>query len=316
MFKLELLVSVAVFASVACASPICLSGSGATANTPTACVTQSTYMFNQTLNWSTAFGSADRNPLQSDYNPQTTHSAVSAPWVAAGGTDVASVSLGPNYGGSGLLSRADNTEYAFAPPDCAYGPGAYTYCSASAPNPQVFAGHFANTQDWSNFPNGIAEYNWGDNLLLAQSVTSGSIAINFTSPATAVGFRISTLFNSDFIATITAYTGLNGTGTAIDTYSLNTNGSGLGGVCQSLIDDPSTCGATPFVGDAPFVALQDNSSLIKSLTIATNDVHGFAIDTLFAQVNPPSGGSVPEPAVGFLLAGGFATIALLRRKVR
>ena len=289
------------------ASPLCTINS-----VSTSCVSQSSFSFNDTANWATLFGSADQNNLQADYNPNTTYTT-NSPWVPNGGAgtaDIANVTLGPGYSGPSILSRVDNTYWAWAPDSGQYIYG-FNNNSASDPNPNSVAGRFGNSQDWNN----PSEYNWGDNLLEANS-SKGPIAISFVTTVSAVGFRVSTASNSDFTATINAYSGTEGSGTLLGTYALNTNGTGGGGGCNSLASGspPAPCDDAPFIGiDDQLMGLSASDGypgFIQSITITTDDTTGLFIDQLSAEI--PS--SVPEPGSTFLLAGGCAVLAVMRRK--
>lgn len=191
----------------------------------------------------------------------------------------------------------------------------------------VFPGHFGF--DGTNHTSGYS----GDTILAAPGAL-GSLVFNFSQGIDAIAFQISSLSNPTFIATLQAF---DGNGNLLGTYTLNTNnlstpsstlnggteGNAVGGPCVFLSNVSNSSGfANPTPGHActntpaPFVGLSEQSlqllglNQIRSIHISTNDVHGFAIGTLYAEQE-----QIPEPAAPLLMGIGLGMLYLGRRKL-
>jgi hypothetical protein len=111
------------------------------------------------------------------------------------------------------------------------------------------------------------------------------ITFSFASNMKAVGFQIQTNTYGAFAATMTAYSGLNGTGTPWGTVTVN---------------GTSDSGATKGV----FLGLKSNAWDIASVvvTATTNDGAGFGVNRLELV-------TVPEPSTLVAMAAGLALLA-------
>jgi hypothetical protein len=183
----------------------------------------------------------------------------------------------------------------------------------STPQPYGFQGHFdapPNTAADSAIVPGAP----GDHLmgLAANGTTAaGAMTVNFTDKLASLGFRLAANQMSVFDATISIFSGLNGTG-LIDTLTLTSSGGG--GICTSL----SSTSNSPFVpvpcNDAPLVGFIGTAG-IKSLTVTTTDATGFYISKLLYT---PSSGDIITPEPTSLLLSGFGVALLVfgRRRRR
>jgi hypothetical protein len=265
------------------------------------CYSLQNFSFNETLDWQSAYGTADdTSPNNPNYNPVTS----GGPWLAAltpSGLQVGST-FGPTYGGTNLISRIDNFGLVFNGTDWVFpfDPSVPAYN-----NWQNFNGTFDAPVDPNNPNTGPT----GDHLLSTSGGT-GALELQFSRGISGALFRISNGTSGDVDATIAAYGVLNPSATDIPlmTYTIHAtlsgDGSTPGGVCASLYNDPPTpCNTAPYIG-----ITGGGLSNIRSVVISTPTASGVYIDTLYL-----SDAEVPEPST-FVLTGVVGILAILARR--
>lgn len=264
----------------------------------TQCYSPNTFFQNPlTVDWGTAFGTADITPGVDPHSVNTL-----GPWT----TSIAGVSVGVNVGGdfsSGTggapqLSRLDNEVYVWDPSQ-----NSWTIPQFTDPNLQTYGGHFGA-------PGPAEEPGSGDHLLDMYN-GKGSFVINFSQGMTDVGLLVSVMgaqTNSNFDATIRAY---DQNSNLIATYVINTQG--VGGECAGLFNfavNPQPCNDAPFIGvRSPLNTQQIYSIVITATTAGSMD--SLLLDSLEFQESP---NAAPEPAVLVLSGAGLVLFGLLRRR--
>ena len=181
--------------------------------------------------------------------------------------------------------------------------------------PYGFQGHFdapPDTSPSSPIPPGTP----GDSLIglaVNGTTSAGILTMSFSDPLESLGFRLASNYNSSFEATISVFSGLNGTGTMIDQLNLS---STAGGICTSLSSGANMPHVPVPCNDAPFLGFLSTGG-IHSVTVSTNDSRGFYIGSLFFTPGGGSGGIVtPEPASLVLCGFGMAALAFGRLRRR
>jgi len=264
------------------------------------CYNPNTFFQNPlTVDWGTAFGSADINP---GVNPHDINNL--GPWT----TSIAGVTVGVNVGGdfssgtgaSPKLSRLDNEVYTWDPTQ-----NSWVIPQFTDPNLQTYGGHFGA-------PGPAEQAGDGDHLLDMYN-GSGSFVINFSQGVTNAGLLVSVLgsqTNTNFDATVRAY---DQNHNLLATYVINTQG--VGGECAGLYNfavNPQPCNDAPFIGvRSPLNTQQIYSIVITATTAGAMD--SLLLDSLEFQEFPTG---APEPAVLFLSGTGLVIFGLLRRRRR
>jgi hypothetical protein len=259
------------------------------ANSSNSCYTSHLSSFNTQLDWA-VFGTPDGNP----------HFGV---WTATSqGITINVLASATSQSTMEGLRTAVNYNDVFIG-------GTWQPAVDFPPQPYSFVGHFdapPNAQPGSP----IAPGSPGDHLmgLLLDGVNaSGSLNINLSAAQTNLAFRLAAQHNSLFNATIQVFSGINQTGTLLDTINL-TNFAG-GGTCTSLISvnhaAPVPCNDAPFVG---FLA----TTGIRSLSISSNDATGLYLGNL--MITTPS--AVPEPTPLIFCGCGLALLIIGKKRWR
>jgi hypothetical protein len=289
-------------------------GTSGTTLVTTAC--GQTFVSNEILNWgaptaSGGLGEATSAPL----SPGQVVDVTAQPTTGAFAGDQIGVTSTMS------IERADNTSYAWD--QLAYGgEGAWefpTYIEnemGSNVSINTFAGNFnaPNLQTTSPAygPQNL-QYQFGDQLLGAVATPGsnvGNAQMTFTFAQTLYGlaFQVSSATNPDFIATLDAY---DSSGNLIGVYQLNTNQTGVGGVCAGLNDPlPSPNTINPVVcNDAAVIQFYDPEGNIKSVVLTVNDTTGLFIDQLSMDADAPDPGTAP------LIGGGLLVLALAAKRL-
>jgi len=254
------------------------------ANSSNSCYTSHLSTFDLQLDWDTALSTSPSSynapPVNGTYNNTTWYASADYVNVTVTGT---------------TLIRADDFALVHT------GGGWVTPPSWA---PYAFTGNFDSAPD-SGFTTsgvGLTLNSYGEGLL--GSLNAGSFVIGSNTVLSSFGFRISSIFDTNFNVTINLFTSTDGSGTAIQTLTLN-NLSG-GGNCASLGNvPPMPCNIAPFL----YVAATGG---VRSFSIATNDPTGFYIDDLDLDVPV----STPEPATLVFTGGGLLGLACLIRSKR
>jgi hypothetical protein len=143
----------------------------------------------------------------------------------------------------------------------------------------------------------------GESLL--GSYNAGSFVIGSTNAVlTSFGFRIAAISSATFNLTINLFGSTDGSGTALQTLTLNalSGGGNCAGLSILTNGSPTPCNTAPFI----YVTATGN---VRSFSIATSDPTGFYIDALDMNV------AAPEPTTMLITGGGLAALAwFLRRK--
>jgi hypothetical protein len=217
------------------------------------------------------------------------------------------------------LDRADNTEYAW---DASIDKWVTQPFVTFGQTINTFAGQFnAPSYQSSNAPYGPNgyPYPYGDPLLGAVGSTGGTTQMDFSfsQSLSGIAFDVSSATNSDFVATLAAYTS---SGALLGIYEVNTNGAGGGGTCLGL-DNPATGTNPQPCNDAPVIQFYDPEGRIASVVLTVNDnglyVDQLSLDTIVSPTNPiidPTGGA-PEPGPECLTGGGLIALALVTRRL-
>jgi hypothetical protein len=184
----------------------------------------------------------------------------------------------------------------------------------------AYPGHFWAPTSTSTFdPNRP----YGDRLI-GNSGGIGSFILTFSGTAVyGVGMRVSpggSDPNETFTATITAYNSSNSIIGVSEVVNSGDVGTGVGGVCTAVTDNPTTS----ICDDAPFLAIWGYGQ-ISYVIVNVSDVAGASgpctncgswLDTLDLDSNPADN-PVPEPSLLFLTGGGLGLLSIARlRKTR
>lgn len=271
------------------------------------CYSFPSFSFTESIDWETAYGTANQAPLAAGGPANsTTYDPVAAgsPWIAPATSSglVVGATFGSSYSGSSVISRVDNFAKVIV------GDG-FKLASREAEYAawQTYAGTFGAASD-------LSATSPGDHLLGTASGVGG-FELQFNRGVSGVMFRISTPTSGDVNATVAAYGMLNPT--ALDTplmrYTINAHansGPTPGGTCATLFD-PALIMPIP-CNNAPYIGLQTGANNIRSLVISTPDgAGGLYIDTLYlSEAFDPS---VPEPST-FALTGIAGILALFGRR--
>jgi hypothetical protein len=129
------------------------------------------------------------------------------------------------------------------------------------------------------------------------------LTLGFSLAVSGVGFRVSSLNNANFIATLRAFDSSNN---LLETYVVNA--TGLGGGCAGL--QPGTAGGNPIpCNDAPLIQVADALGRIGRVMLIVNDPQGAFIDQL--AVNETL---APEPSLGAIVGLGILSFGLWARR--
>lgn len=267
-----------------------LSGSG--------CYSLPTFSFNETLDWQTAYGSADSGAHSTTYNPVTS----GGPWLAAA-TDsglTVGADFGPTYSGTNVISRLDN------------------FALVNVEGNWVLpftTGAYADWQNWAGTFDAAPDAGVGatGDHLLSTSGGMGALELQFSSGISGALFRISNGTTGDVDATVAAYSVLHpiATDVPIMTYTIHAtslDGTAPGGNCAGLSNSPTPipCNTAPYIGISTGGLLN-----IRSLVISTPSATGVFLDTLYLD----DGMATPEPGT-MALTGVVGILAFLGRRRR
>jgi hypothetical protein len=256
------------------------------ANSSNSCYTSHLSTFNLQLNWDTV---------------STSSSSYVAPPI--NGTNYNSTW----YGSAGYMNVAVTGSSLIRADDYALLNTSLGWVNAPGLGPYKFTGNFDSAPDTGLTTPGvnIPVNSYGEGLL--GSYNAGSFVIGSTNAIlSSFGFRISSITNSTFNVTVNLFSSTNGSGTPLQTLTLN--GLSGGGNCSSLSTltggNPTPCNIAPFI----YVTA---TGTVRSFSIATNDGTGFYIDAL----DLAGAGAAPEPATMLFTGGGLVALAwFLRRK--
>ena len=247
------------------------------------CIASHLTSFTTQLDWA-MFGTADG----------ALHTGV---WTASSGGMTLDVSAPGTSGMNEGLRIADNYSRIYLN-------GAWVASYNTISPPAAFAGHFDAPPDLSTASTGGPGYP-GDHLMglrLDGTNSLDSMMINFSSPLTDLSFRMASLTSSTFNATVSIFSGVNGTGTLLG--QLNLSGlTGGGAGCTGLnLPTPVPC------NDAPWLAFLAQSGGIRSIIINSNDPTGFYISNLFEST------TVPEPSPLILCGCGAGMLWIGKKR--
>jgi len=269
-----------------------------------------TFVANELMNWGAPVANGGLGEALSPPGNPTLNQPVYVTAASPGGFIAADqIGITSNM----LIERTDNTVYAW---DSAAdgGQGAWLAPSffAAPPNESfnTFGGHFnAPSFEQSTLPFGPNNYpyEYGDPLLgtlapSGPSVGNASMTMTFSQALYGLSFEVSNRsgVNSDFIATLNAY---DSSGVLIGVYELNTNGTGIGGMCPGLTDpaaDPTSIDPVP-CNNAPVIQFYDPEGRIKSVVLTVNDTSGLFIDAMSMDVAAPDPGTAPLIGIGLIV---------------
>jgi hypothetical protein len=197
------------------------------------------------------------------------------------------------------LERADNTIYAWSNTL-----GWTSPSNVAGKTINTFGGHFGAPATPTDTPP------FGDNLMgVVPGSTGGNAALSlsFSQPVFGAGFQVSSLSNTDFIATLQAF---DSTNALIATYIVNTNGSQVGGACVGL-QQPATSGNPIPCNNAPLIQIADALARIKRVSLTVDDPQGAFVDQLAL-----SDALAPEPSFGVIVGIGILGFGLWARRKR
>jgi hypothetical protein len=232
------------------------------------------------------------------YTPPIEGTGYNATWYASAGY------VNVDITGTSLIRAED-----YAMLDTSHG-----WAAVPGHGPYQFTGSFDSAPDTGLTTSGVGipvhtfsvpGYGTGGGESLLGSYNGGSFVIGAGSAVlTSFGFRIAAISNATFNVTINLFGSTNGSGTALETLTLNALSGG--GNCQSLSQltngSPTPCNTAPFI----YVTATGG---VRSFSIVTSDPTGFYIDALDMNV------AAPEPTTMLITGGGLVTLAwFLRRK--
>jgi hypothetical protein len=262
------------------------------------CIAQGTFVFNESLDWAAAFGSADTATNDAFHNV-----TLQGPWTAltAGGLEV-DVTLPFNYSGiTRTLGRADNFQMVCQDSPCSNASNWNFAPFAGYDTWNLYSGTF-NSADQNSQP-GAPQ---GDHLLYTAN-GAGPMELDFDRGINGVYFRISSPTSGDVVATIAAYSVAHPTALDIPIKTYTINATQAAGDCPGLImTPPQPCNTAPYIG------IDGLNGNLRSIIVSTVDTRAMYIDTLYLD----SLVGVPEPAAMSLTAGSLALLALLARRKR
>ncbi len=264
----------------------------------------------------------DTTALNSCFSGGLTNFETKLDWAAFGTPD-GSVNTGlwtANTGGYNISVSTENTgsgdgmrtAYNF---DAVKVGGVWTEPGiAGIPTPYSFPGHFNAVTDNQPSSPMAPDSPYGDHLM---GLATDGTPLNSSAPKTLVidfgganiadlGFRIAATSNFSFDATVQFFSGANGTGASLGSWTF----SGLpnGGVCNTLASTggsaPVPCNNAYFIGATNF--LSNGLGTIHSASISTNDVDGFYVGDLMVT-------STPEPTP-FVFAGFGLVLLVIGKK--
>ena len=184
----------------------------------------------------------------------------------------------------------------------------YDANSAPVASPFNFVGHFNSITDNQPASATPPDSPYGDHLMgFAGNGAGGankSLVIDFgTATISDLAFRIAAVSTVSFNASMTIYSGANGTGTILATYS-----SGLlngGGTCSGLI---SVAGSAPVPCNDAAMLMATGFTGARSVVINTTDLNGFYVGDVFVTST-----DTPEPTP-FVFAGCGLLLLILGKK--
>jgi hypothetical protein len=198
------------------------------------------------------------------------------------------------------LERADNTVYAWNPSSSSWViPTLINTFGGqfNAPSEPTYTGSSGSAYGPNNYP-----YQYGDPLLgvTSPNMMPPEMTFSFSQQLYGVALKISSVTNPNFVAILDAYNSL---GHLIGSYDLDTNGTGVGGLCSSLNSStaPVPC------NDAPVIQFYDPQGHIASIVLTVNDMSGFFVDGLSLD------SGAPEPETAPLIGGGLIVLALIAK---
>jgi hypothetical protein len=207
----------------------------------------------------------------------------------------------------GYLGRADEAPWVFDGARLGWNPSG----TNGVPNLMSFQGPFYFSTSMAAIANSGTR-DWGTALLETVNST-GPIVLTFAQSLQSFGVDVSSLGNvKDFTATLVAYDSQNH---VLGTYVMDTNGTAVGGICQSLNINPRNGGVG--CNDAPFLGIA-NVGNIKWVSISvtadgTNALTPFAIDGLMLNYRQLA---TPEPESVLFAAFGLGAILVWRKRSR
>jgi len=271
---------------------------------PLSCLTPSSYAFTDSLLWTSAGSAYESAAGMSVGTTPMNNSALAISWT---GTSVDATNSVTITDMGGVIGRADEAPWVYAGPPVS---GWTQPGTNGIPNLLVFQGPFLFSTSTVVMAADSTTHDVGTALVENMS-NADPDTLTFSENLTAFGVDISSLGNvTDFTATLVAY---DSSHDVLGTYTLDTNGTKVGGTCASLGKSPSHGGAG--CNDAPFIAIGGTGWQISYVVISvTNDATGkpvgFALDgPLFSE-----GPQVPEPGAWLLAACGLAAMVWHRRR--
>jgi hypothetical protein len=253
------------------------------------CYAFASFSTSETLDWQTAYGTADAGSHSTTYDPY----AQGSPWLSAatGSGLTVGATFGAGYTGDKTISRVDNFGRVLVD-----GVWETRLQTSTYANWQNYLGMF-------DAPPDADAGSPGDHLLQTTGGVS-ALELQFNRGISGIMFRISTGTSGDVNATIAAYAVDNPTGldTPLTTYTINahsTSGPNPAGTCATLANNPPTVCNT-----APYIGVEGLNFNIRSIVISTPDTAGLFIDTLYFN-DPLSPTDAPEPSTF-----GFAAISV------
>jgi hypothetical protein len=187
----------------------------------------------------------------------------------------------------------------------------YDANTAPVSSPFNFVGHFNSITDSQPSSPTPPDSPYGDHLMgfAGNGVANANkaLVLDFgTNGVSNIGFRIAAVSTVSFNATLVLYSGANGTGSVLGSYTSGTLGGG--GTCSSLV---SVAGSAPVPCNDALMLMATGFAGVQSVLVKTNDANGFYIGDIFLTDSALT--SVPEPTP-FVFAGCGLLLLILGKK--
>jgi len=186
----------------------------------------------------------------------------------------------------------------------------YDANSAPVASPFDFVGHFNSITDSQPPAPTPPDSPYGDHLMgfAGNGVANASkmLVIDFGAPTISnIAFRIAAISTVSFNASLTLFSGANGTGTVLGTYTSGTLTGG--GTCSGLV---SQSGSAPVPCNDAMMLMATGFTGVQSIALRTNDANGFYIGDIFL----PGPTSVPEPSPMIFAGAGLLLLFLGKKR--